>query len=235
MTSIDLPYIICSILCFIPAMVLHEMAHGFAAYKLGDPTAKQQGRLSFNPAKHIDPFGTVILPLFLMVMNMPIFGYAKPVPYNPRYFKDPRKGDLIVGLAGPLANLVQALVGALIMTGISFGFNVLYDANRELALSIINTDAFNYIFYTFFPMYILINLYFMFFNLIPIPPLDGSSIFAFILPVKYLPTYYKIQQYALPIFMVVCILVPQIFNVNPISAYLNVTAVNLFYFLVSFV
>ena len=111
MTGISIPYVICSILAFVPAIVLHEMGHALAAYKLGDPTAKSQGRLSFNPLNHIDPFGTVIMPIMLMAMNMPIFGYAKPVPYNPRYFKDPRKGDLIVGLAGPAANLLQALLG----------------------------------------------------------------------------------------------------------------------------
>ena len=108
---ISIPYLICSILSFVPAIVCHEACHGFAAYKLGDPTAKRAGRLSFNPLKHIDPFGTVIMPLLLMAMNMPVFGYAKPVPYNPAYFKDPRKGDLIVGLAGPAANLVLAVLG----------------------------------------------------------------------------------------------------------------------------
>ena len=109
-----LPYLICSILSFIPAIVLHEMSHGFAAYKLGDPTAKRAGRLSFNPLAHIDPFGTVIMPFLLMTMNMPVFGYAKPVPYNPAYFKDPRKGDLIVGLAGPAANLLLAVLAGVV-------------------------------------------------------------------------------------------------------------------------
>ena len=107
MASNELIYILCSVLSFVPALVLHEVAHGFAAWKLGDPTAKRSGRLSLNPLKHIDPFGTVLLPLMLMLMNMPVFGYAKPVPYNPRYFKDPRKGDVIVGLAGPAARVVR--------------------------------------------------------------------------------------------------------------------------------
>lgn len=107
-------YIICSVLCFIPAIVFHEVAHGIAAYKLGDPTAKSAGRLSLNPLKHVDIFGTVIMPLALMALKMPVFGYAKPVPYNPSYFKDPRKGDLIVGLAGPSANLIMAIIGAAI-------------------------------------------------------------------------------------------------------------------------
>ena len=107
-------YIACCVCSFVPAIVLHEMAHGFAAFKLGDPTAKRAGRLSINPLKHIDVFGTVIMPALLMVFQMPVFGYAKPVPYNPMYFKDPRKGDLIVGLAGPCANLILALIAAAI-------------------------------------------------------------------------------------------------------------------------
>ena len=82
----DLAYIVCSVISFVVAIVFHETAHGFAAYRLGDPTAKRAGRLSLNPAKHIDPFGTVILPLLLMLLGWPVFGYAKPVPYNPAYF-----------------------------------------------------------------------------------------------------------------------------------------------------
>ena len=172
---ISIPYLICSILSFVPAIVCHEACHGFAAYKLGDPTAKRAGRLSFNPLKHIDPFGTVIMPLLLMAMNMPVFGYAKPVPYNPAYFKDPRKGDLIVGLAGPAANLVLAILGAAVYTAIMLVLPVNQLAQNEI---------FYYFLTLFLPMFSLINLYLMFFNLLPIPPLDGSSIFAFFLPAK---------------------------------------------------
>ena len=179
MTGISIPYVICSILAFVPAIVLHEMGHALAAYKLGDPTAKSQGRLSFNPLNHIDPFGTVIMPLMLMAMNMPIFGYAKPVPYNPRYFKDPRKGDLIVGLAGPAANLLQALLGIAIAW-------ICYLA-LPLAQMVNSNEFFHYLFLLFLPYYVLINLFLMFFNLLPIPPLDGSSIFAFFCPKKHLP------------------------------------------------
>lgn len=224
MTSISIPYVVCSILAFIPAIVLHEMGHALAAYKLGDATAKGQGRLSFNPLRHIDPFGTVLMPVMLMALGMPVFGYAKPVPYNPRNFKDPRKGDLIVGLAGPAANLVQALVG----TALAFAVYALAPASLLYAGS-----ALYYVF-LFLAYFVQINLFLMFFNLLPIPPLDGSSIFAFFCPVRYLPTYYKIQQYALPIFLVAVILVPQVLHVDPIGAYLSVTAYNLYDLLFSF-
>ena len=220
MSGLSIPYIVCSILAFVPAIVLHEMGHAFAAYKLGDPTAKREGRLSFNPLKHVDPFGTVLMPLLLMAMNMPIFGYAKPVPYNPQYFENPRKGDLIVGLAGPAANLIQALVGA----GIAWALYALLPINQLVQSNVV----FYYFYLLFLPYYVMINLFLMFFNLLPIPPLDGSSIFAFFCPVKYLPTYYKIQQYALPIFLLVVIVVPYVLHVDPIGAYLDVTAYNLF-------
>lgn len=214
---ISIPYIICSVLSFVPAIVCHEAMHGFAAYKLGDPTAKRAGRLSFNPLKHVDPFGTVIMPLLLMAMNMPIFGYAKPVPYNPAYFKDPRKGDLIVGLAGPAANLVLAILAAVVAW-------VLYVPAQTLTTQ---NDFFLYFYLMFLPMFALINLYLMFFNLLPIPPLDGSSIIAFFLPRKYLPAYYRVQRYALPVFMIVVILLPYLLKFNPIGLYLNATAGNL--------
>lgn len=209
-------YYVCAILSFVPALVLHEVAHGFAAYKLGDPTAKSQGRLSLNPLKHIDPFGTVILPLLLMIMHMPIFGYAKPVPYNPNYFKDPRRDDAITGFAGPCANLVMALIAA----GVAWAF-------WPFAQSFISNTFFEYFYLMFLPTFCLINLYLMFFNLIPIPPLDGSSIIALFIPEKQLSKWYSIQHYAFPIFMICVIALPYIIGINPFGWYLNVTAGNL--------
>ena len=214
--SATLPYIIISVLCFVPAIVLHEASHGFAAYKLGDPTAQRAGRLSFNPLKHVDPFGTVIMPLLLIAMNMPVFGYAKPVPYNPAYFEDPRKGDLIVGLAGPAANLAMAALAGLVAWALYLVLPV--------AQLVQQNELFSYFYLMFLPMFALINLYLMFFNLLPIPPLDGSSIFAFFLPPKYLPKYYKVQQYALPVFLVVVLLLPYVLHFNPIGLYLDATA-----------
>ena len=214
---VNIAYIICSVLSFIPALVLHEVAHGFAAYKLGDPTAKSRGRLSLNPLKHIDPFGTVILPAMLMFMGMPVFGYAKPVPYNPRYFKDPRRDDVIVGLAGPAANLAMAVLAA----------GVAWALYQPAVNGLIDNELFTYFYLMFLPTFALVNLFLMFFNLLPIPPLDGSSIFAILLPPKYLPKYYQIQQYAFPVFMIVIVLFPYLFHFNPFSWYLGVTAGNL--------
>ncbi len=214
-------YVIISILCFVPAIVLHEVAHGFAAARLGDPTAKSRGRLSLNPLKHVDPFGTVILPMLLMLMGGPVFGYAKPVPYNPMYFENVRRGEAIVGLAGPAANLLMALVGA----AVAWAFVPMLSSS--VASPLLNSDLFYYFYVLFLPQFILINLYLMFFNLIPIPPLDGSSVIALFLNDRMLRKYYQIQQYALPVFMAVVVLVPYIFHFNPIGIYLNATAGNL--------
>ena len=223
MSVSDVIYAVITVLCLVPAIVLHEMSHGYAAYKLGDPTAKEAGRLSFNPLKHIDPFGTIILPLLLLLLDMPVFAYAKPVPYNPRYFKDKRKGELIVGLAGPAANLAQALVAAAVAWILYLILPVweLADANIVFA----------YFYLLFLPEYALLNLYLMFFNLLPIPPLDGASIIGFFLPERCLPTFYKIERYAMPIFLIICIALPYIVGFNPIGVYLDVTADNLVNFL----
>jgi len=209
-------YYICSILCFVPAIVCHEVMHGYAAYKLGDPTAKNAGRLTLNPLKHVDPFGTVLLPLVLMIANAPVFGYAKPVPYNPMYFKDKRKGDLIVGLAGPAANLVLAMLGAVLAW--------LFYPMATSGMTAV--PLFSYFYLMFLPMFTLINLYLMFFNILPIPPLDGSSIFAFLLPEKYLSQYYRVQQYAMPVLLVLLFVVPYFSPVNPIAVYMDATAGN---------
>lgn len=217
----DLTWSIISLLCFIPAIVFHEVAHGFVANKLGDPTAKALGRLSLNPIKHIDPFGTVILPILLAFSGMPVFGYAKPVPYNPRYFKNLRKGEVLTGLAGPCANFLLALVGAAVGW---FSVMFLYDLDATTG----------YLVYAVSYYFVFVNLCLMFFNLLPIPPLDGSSIIAVFLSDKALQVFYKIQQYSLPILMVILIVIPMVFNVNPLGWYLQTTAGNLSAWLFSF-
>ena len=211
--------IVLMVLAFVPAIVLHECAHGFMAYKLGDPTAKEAGRLTLNPLAHIDVFGTVILPGLLILLSAVsgglgfIFGYAKPVPYNPRYFKNIRQGEFLVGVAGPAANILMALVGA----AIAWAGNFLYASAPAVSL---------YVWY--FGMYFCqINLCLAFFNLIPCPPLDGASIIAFFLTDNGLRIYYKVQQYAMFIFLLLVIVVPYFTNVDIIGIYLNATAGNI--------
>ena len=139
------------------SMTLHELAHGFIAYKLGDNTAKDEGRLTLNPIKHLDPVTSIALPLILTLSGGPIFGGAKPVPINTRNLKYGAWGMALVAIAGPLTNFILAFIGFLIghFTGL------LYTAN--------------YAGY-FFVEFVLINLGFGIFNLIPIPPLDGSRV-----------------------------------------------------------
>ncbi|MDR2035588.1 MAG: site-2 protease family protein [Coriobacteriales bacterium] len=217
-TIFGIPIAVIMIICFVPAIVVHEVSHGFMAWKLGDPTAKSQGRLSLNPLKHVDPFGTVLLPIVMAAAGGPVFGYAKPVPYNPRYFKDIRKGELLTGLAGPASNLIMGILGALIVNLLVLpGF-----FSREVSIDIVMVGYF----------FTYINFILMFFNLIPIPPLDGSSVIAVFLPDKALRQYYSIQRYALPVLLIILFGIPFVLsyvgiNFSPISLYLDATAGNL--------
>lgn len=202
------------VLAFVPAIVIHECAHGFAAAKLGDPTARNAGRLSLNPLRHVDPFGTVLLPGLLILSGAGfVFGYAKPVPYNPRYFKDVRKGEVIVGLAGPASNLLMSLAGA----AIAWGSLQLFGLSQELAL------------YTwYFGCYFCsVNLCLAFFNLLPIPPLDGSSIVAPLLSDRALDVYYQVQRYGMFILMLFVFLPYFIPQLDVLGIYLQATAGNL--------
>ncbi len=204
------PQTIMWLVLLVPSITLHEVMHGYAAYRLGDPTAKDAGRLTLNPLKHIDPFGTVVLPLLLFFAGMPIFGFAKPVPYNPHYFKNIRRDDLIVGMAGPAANLVLAAFGA----GIAWLASVSSAVIPEAIGSFVWLAG-----YTF----VLTNLFLMFFNLIPIPPLDGSSIVLAFLPESAIPTWYRIQRYSFPILIGLLFILPQLTGFDPLHAYFNAT------------
>jgi len=213
------------ICCFVPAIVVHEVSHGYMAWRLGDPTARSKGRLSLNPIKHVDPFGTVILPIILAISGGPVFGYAKPVPYNPSYFKDIRKGELLTGLAGPASNLVMSIVGALITYAL-------------ILPGIFSPAVMGWIFTVGF-YFVLINLVLMFFNLIPIPPLDGSSIIAPFLSDNALKQYYSVQRYAMPFLLILLFVIPWLTNMmghpfSPIGIYINATAGNLTQFFFSF-
>lgn len=164
-------------------VILHEVAHGYAAYKSGDPTAKNMGRLSLNPIAHIDLFGSILLPLLLILLNSNIiFGYAKPVPINPNYFRDFKKGLRYTSIAGPGTNLIIAfVVGSLYgffiyITKLLFNFPIgrmLSGSAGSQLLNLINQ---------MFISAIYINIFLAIFNFIPIPPLDGSKILASFLP-----------------------------------------------------
>jgi Zn-dependent protease len=168
------------------SMVAHEYAHGYAAMKHGDMTAYQLGRLTWNPAKHIDPFMTVILPVLLYLSGAPILGGAKPVPVNPRNYRNFKKGDIVVSLAGIATNVVIAFlcVPLIILTGF-IGSHI--DA-LEAAASI---------FQLMLIYGIQINLLLAAFNLIPLPPLDGSHVMKYLLPPAWSLSYQRLGRYGL--------------------------------------
>ena len=161
------------VLCILP---LHEFAHGWIAYKLGDPTAKNAGRLTMNPLKSLDPMGA----LAILLVG---FGWAKPVPVDPRYFKNPKQGMALTALAGPVSNLLAALAGAFIAAGMMAG-----------AMS----HGFNAVTYFIFQVlyyYVVVNVSLAVFNLLPVPPLDGSRIVGMFLSDRALAAYYRSQQF----------------------------------------
>ena len=158
----------------------HEVAHGYVAYLLGDPTAKNAGRLTLNPIKHLDPMGTLV---FILTRRI---GWAKPVPVDPRYFKNPRKDMVLVSVAGPITNFVLAamfygLYTALLATGTSFSPSV----QQTVLIPLVNIFAAG----------TLVNIVLGVFNLIPLPPLDGSKILAGFLPPKLAWQYLQIERY----------------------------------------
>lgn len=168
------------IIILIFSVVVHEVAHGYAAYLLGDHTAKYQGRLTLNPLKHLDPFGSVVLPLILYISNAGfMIGWAKPVPFNPYNLKNQRWGEAIVAVAGPLSNIAIAVVfGFLLRIGFIFGF-----VNEQII------HITSYI--------VLINLILAVFNLIPIPPLDGSKIVFSVFQISWGPTRVFLERFGI--------------------------------------
>ncbi len=203
-------------------IVIHESAHALAAYLLGDKTARSRGRVSLNPLAHIDPFGTVLLPLLMLAAGGPVFAFAKPVPVYLNNLKHPKRDELLVALAGPLSNVLLALIGALI------GHLLMPALVLQLPMD------FLYCLFSFFMTFIVVNLSLAFFNLIPLPPLDGSSILVPFLKGKALQEYYRIQQYAMPILLVILYLLPSVLRIDIIGMYFDVTVYPLAQGLTSF-
>lgn len=163
------------------AITVHEAAHGWVADRLGDPTARQLGRLTFNPIPHIDLIGTVVVPIAMMLLSGFIFGWAKPVPVNTRNFAKPRDGMALVAVAGPLSNLVMAILWGIILK-IAI---LLPESMRMVAVPLVLMGKLG----------ITFNLILMILNLLPLPPLDGSRVFAWVLPPRLAFMLDRIEPY----------------------------------------
>ncbi len=180
------------------AIVFHEVAHGYVAMLLGDPTAKEKRRLSLNPLRHVDPIGTVVLPGILALMKAPILGWAKPVPVNKWRLNNPRYGMMAVAAAGPGTNLVMAAVGAVLL-GVVFRIWGGEEATPALLFIALNLQNF-----------LLINIFLALFNLLPIPPFDGSHIVEGLLPRAAVPAYARLRPIGLPLVLVLLIVLPSL-------------------------
>jgi len=186
----------------VPSIILHEVSHGWVARFFGDDTAERAGRLSLNPLVHIDPVGTLIMPALLALGGFGVFGWAKPVPVNTARLRHPRNQGVLVSLAGPFTNALLAGLGALIFI-VVFRSTVLRTGALSLPAEIV--------FY-----FSLGNIGLMAFNLVPIPPLDGSVLLERFMPTRWWPTYLRIRPYTMMIVMGL-VLLNFLFNPGPIT------------------
>ena len=172
-----------------PSVIVHEVSHGALALVFGDETAKNAGRLTLNPLPHIDPLGTILLPALLLLTTGTAFGWAKPVPVDPRRLRHPRNQTLLVSLVGPAVNIVIAVIAALVV--------------RAFQISPFDSLAIRVVYFTG-----LVNVVLAAFNLIPIPPLDGSAVIERVLPSRYWPQYLRFRQYSMGILLILVLMVP---------------------------
>jgi Zn-dependent protease len=181
------------VIALIFSVILHEIAHGYVALMLGDDTAKRAGRLTLNPLVHIDLFGSIIFPLMLALVGAPIFGWAKPVPYDPRFLKDPKKASGLIALAGPASNLAIAVIFAIVFRiGVSLGGDSIGGISPTLESFLI-----------FVSMIIRVNVALAFFNLLPIPPLDGSGVLFSFFPRSWQGLQSLLERYGFIILIVI--------------------------------
>ncbi|MCK4576631.1 site-2 protease family protein [candidate division WOR-3 bacterium] len=171
-------FIILNVVILLLSIIVHEISHGFAALKLGDPTAKMSGRLTLNPIPHIDILGTIILPVMLVVMGSPfLFGWAKPVPVNPLNFRNPKRDMMITSLFGPLSNLALAIIFAVL-----YRVFLILGLKGNIPLQVFEFGA-------------AINILLFCFNLLPIPPLDGSKVLMYFMPDNIAEGFSKIERF----------------------------------------
>ena len=199
-----------TVVAVVLAITLHEAAHGYAALALGDTTARDQGRLTLNPLKHIDRFGTIILPGILLISQLLtihrvvfMFGWAKPVPVSAWKFPNPRRGMAFVAMAGPAMNFLLAWLGAL-------AIRALTDADTGAWLGTVLLD------------FIVINLVLGLFNLLPIPPLDGGRVVVGLLPEHLARLWAGLERYGLMIVLGCLFVLPYVFGIDPIRDMLDV-------------
>ena len=217
-------YLLTSAAALIIGIVIHESAHALAAYLLGDRTARSRGRISLNPLNHIDPFGTVLLPLIMLVAGGPIFAFAKPVPVYLGNLKNPKRDEVAVALAGPVSNVLLAGAGAVLLRLVVSNGDAVIGFMGENVLYLTN----------FLTTFMSVNLSLAFFNLIPLPPLDGSSVLVLFLRGRALQTYYRIQQYAMPILLIVLYVLPTVLHIDLVSMYFRLTLYPVYHLLLSF-
>lgn len=203
-----------TVVALVIGIVVHESAHALTAYILGDRTAQSRGRVSLNPIHHIDPFGTVLLPLLMIVAGGPVFAFAKPVPVYLGNLKHPKRDEVLVALAGPVSNIALAFIGACLLRLFAGNTQLLTDSFAAQVAALASTFLFRFM---------SINLSLAFFNLIPLPPLDGSSILVPFLRGQALRTYYQIQRYAMPILIIVLYLLPSVLHIDLVGIYFNFT------------
>ena len=179
------------------AIVFHEVAHGLVARRFGDPTAAEQGRLTLNPIRHVDPFGTIILPMLLALAHAPIFGWAKPVPVNYQRLRNPRRDMVLVALAGPSMNLLLAVIGTAIV-----GVTIWASAGEVSPTALfIAQNGINFV---------LINIFLAIFNLIPLPPFDGGHVVEGLLPAGAALKFRGIGRYSLLVFVFLLLVLPML-------------------------
>jgi Zn-dependent protease len=181
------------------AIVFHEVAHGYVAWLLGDRTARDQRRLSLNPLRHVDPIGTIGLPLLLALAKAPVFGWARPVPVNPRHLRNPRTGMMLVAIAGPATNLLLALVAALAL-GVTTAWSGGQLPGTGLGAFLV-ANLFNFL---------LINVFLALFNLLPLPPFDGGHIVQGLLPRPLAARWGRMARYAFPAAILLLVVLPML-------------------------
>ena len=171
LAGIDLTQLLLQLVVLIASLSVHEAAHAWAANRLGDPTARQLGRLSLNPAVHIDPIGTLLFPVIAMLTNVPLIGWAKPVPVDTRHLKHPKRDFALIAAAGPISNLIMAVIAAVIFAILptpapgDIAGRVVMNAPREI-----------FLWFTY------LNVLLAVFNMVPVPPLDGGNVLLGVLP-----------------------------------------------------